>query len=90
MKKEIQVPCYAMATKAIHQLGDISRDEPDLCYLKHEAEEHYTGAWVTGYGFINVRFPKETTRPLTQEEVEQYNKQYVQIASHIPIKLKVD
>jgi hypothetical protein len=29
------------------------------------------GNWVTGYGFINVKFPKETTRKLTQAEHER-------------------
>lgn len=89
-ENKLVVPCYAMATNAMHQLGDISSAVPDLCYLKYEAEDHYTGQWVTGFGFVDVMFPKETTRALTHEEVEKYNKLYVQIANHPPIKLKVD
>jgi hypothetical protein len=31
----------------------------------------YIGMWVTGFGFFDVRFPKETTRELTKEEIKQ-------------------
>lgn len=64
---------FFMATEAYHQLGDISRDEPDYMRLgpsPNEDMENYYGAWVTGYGFVEVRFPKATTRPLTDEEFE--------------------
>ena len=81
---------YMMATKAIHQMGDISRDEEDLCVVFAEDKENYIGNWVTGFGFIEVKFPKETTRELTNEEVKEYNKTYVQISNQPPIKLKVD
>lgn len=64
---------YMMATKAIHKLGDISRDKPDLCVVHDEDKENYIGNWVTGFGFINVKFPKSTTRELTEEEKEHYH-----------------
>ena len=80
---------YMMATKAIHKLGDISREE-DLCVIYDETKTDYIGNWITGFGFIKVKFPKETTRELTSEEVEKYNKTYVQISSQPAIKLKVD
>ena len=64
---------YMMATRAIHQLGNISRDEPDLCVIHSEDAENYIGNWVTGFGFINVKFPKSTTRELTDEEKEKYH-----------------
>ena len=64
---------YMMATKAIHQLGDISRDKADLCCIHAEDENNYIGNWVTGYGFIDVKFPKSTTRDLTQEEIDRYH-----------------
>ena len=67
---------YMMATGAIHKLGDISREQEDICYVHEEYEDHYIGNWVTGYGFINVKFPKETTRNLTKEEIEKYSKLY--------------
>lgn len=63
---------YMMATEAIHQLGDISSDEPDLCVVHDEDEENYIGNWVIGFGLGNVKFPKNTTRELTEEEKEHY------------------
>ena len=57
-----------MATKAVHKLGDISRNKPDLCIVHDEDEKNYIGNWVTGFGFINVKFPKNTTRELSEEE----------------------
>ncbi len=80
---------YMMATKAIHKLGDISSDHPDLCFIKEEDEDNYIGNWVTGYGFINVKFPKETTRELTQDEKDRYNKMAIRIGSQPPVNLNV-
>lgn len=62
-----------MATKANHKLGDISREPADICVIHSEDENNFIGNWVTGYGFINVEFPKETTRELTEGEIEEYN-----------------
>lgn len=81
---------YMMATKAVHQLGDISSDEPDLCFIKEQTDEDYIGQWVTGFGFINVHFPKASTRELTSEEVERFNNTNIQIGSCPSVKLKVD
>ncbi len=78
---------YMMATKAIHQLGDISSDIPDLCYVHEKHDDYYIGSWVTGLGFINVKFPKETTRDLNKEEVEEYSKKYIQISNQPPVSL---
>ena len=89
MKKKI-APKYMMATKAIHKLGDISSDEPDLCFIREETGKHYIGNWVTGFGFINVKFPKETTRNLTKKEVEHYNKMSIRINNQPAFQLKVD
>ena len=63
---------HMMATTAIHKSGDISRPKPDLCIVFEEDDGNYYGNWCEGYGFINVRFPKETTRTLTEEEVKTY------------------
>ena len=57
-----------MGTEAHHQLGDISRDKFDYFYVDKEYENDYIGAWLTGFGFINVRFPKATTREMTPAE----------------------
>ena len=89
MTKEFK-PCYMMATKAYHKLGDLTRDEADLCYVCEETEMNYMGSWVTGFGFINVVFPKETTRPLTNAEIDKYNRMSVQINTQPPVRLKVN
>ena len=80
---------YMMATKAIHMLGDISRDEEDLCLIHGKDPENYIGSWVTGFGFIDVKFPKKTTRELTQDEIEKYNSMSVQIGRQPRVKLDV-
>lgn len=67
---------YMMATTAIHMLGDISSDEPDLCIVHEEDDENYYGNWVSGIGFINVRFPKITTKELTEEDKKKHSGVY--------------
>lgn len=66
-------PKYMMATTAIHKLGDISSDTPDICIVHGEDGDDYIGHWVTGLGFIDVRFPKATTFDLTDEDKAKYN-----------------
>ena len=70
---------YMMATKAVHKLGDISRKTPDLCRIAREDGDDWIGSWVDGYGFVEVRFPKATTRDLTAEEVARYNGRFLTI-----------
>lgn len=55
-------------TEAHHKLGDISRDDGDFLYVEREDDDDYIGHWMTGYGFIEVRFPKATTRDITPDE----------------------
>jgi hypothetical protein len=82
-------PKYLMGTKAYHQLGEISRDEYDLFHANYETDNYWIGSWITGFGFFNVLFPKETSRELTQEEITQYNKTYIQLGSYPPTKLNI-
>jgi len=94
IKKEVSAmkqsePKFLMGTKAFHQLGELSRDEYDLFRINGETDNYWIGAWVTGYGFFNVCFPKTTSRELTKEEIEKYNKTFIQIGSQPPIKLHV-
>lgn len=70
---KLEKPRYMMATKAIHQLGDISRKKPDLCVVHSEDGNNYIGNWVTGLGYINVKFPKKTTRELTDKEKDKWD-----------------
>lgn len=64
---------YMMATKAMHLLGDISCDTPQLCSIYGEDEKNFIGSWVEGFGFFDVKFSKETTRELTQEEKDKWD-----------------
>jgi hypothetical protein len=67
--------CLFMGTTAMHKLGDLSRDNPDYFIIDEEGEhteDYYVGSWVTGFGFVNVKFPKTTSRPVTDEEWEWF------------------
>jgi hypothetical protein len=80
---------YMMATTAIHQTGDISRDLPDLCVVSEEDDDNFYGNWVTGFGFVHVKFPKSTTRELTSEEVDKYHGSLIELGGMIhPINIK--
>lgn len=74
-----------MATEAHHKLGDISSSVPDLCFVQREDEDNYYGMWEFGFGFIDVRFPKSTTRELTEEEHEKYSGKAVAINDNYPL-----
>jgi len=50
------------ATKAIHKLGDISRDDGDYAIVTEADDENYYGQWLSGYGFVDVQFPKKSSR----------------------------
>jgi hypothetical protein len=88
MNKEIDK--YMIATVALHKMGDISRPVGDICRVTTERENDYLGAWVTGYGFIGVKFPKDSTRELTKEEVKEYNQRSFQIGGQSVWKLGID
>lgn len=89
----VRYPCmsprHMMATKAQHTRGDISRDEPDLALVYADDGVAWIGEWVIGYRFSGVRFPKETTRELTDDEVKKYEAISVQIASQPPFKITI-
>ncbi len=77
--QQVVMPCYMKATKAFHELGDISRDEEDYCYVKDMTDKGYLGSWCEGLGFFNVLFPYETTRALTEKEQGWVEKQHLVI-----------
>lgn len=82
---------YVMATRATHQLGDLSRDVPDLACIYGEDGDDWIGAWVTGMGFTNVRFPRAACRELTAEERQRYARLYVETAGRVtPIGVAAD
>lgn len=55
-------------TKANHMLGDISRDNGDFIVVRKTVGSNYIGEWLTGYGFIDVQFPVDSCRNITDEE----------------------
>lgn len=83
-------PKYKMATTAIVKLGDISRNSEDICVVYGENDENFYGNWITGLGFFDVQFPKETTRDLTEKEIKKYSKVSYEISSGIRFKLNMD
>lgn len=78
---------FFVGTEAHHGLGDISR-EADWSWKDrifridstHSTPDDHIGAWLTGFGFIEVRFPKATARPLTDDEIEWLAENPVAIA----------
>lgn len=72
-------PKYMMATTAIHKLGDISSDVPDICVVHGDDGDDYIGNWVCGIGYFGVKFPKTSTRDLTPEEIQRYNGQHIRM-----------
>ena len=83
-------PKYMMATKAYHLMGDISTETPDLCVVHGEDGDNWVGNWITGFGFMNVKFPKATTRELTQEEKEKYHNNWIAVGSQFRYQLKTN
>ena len=88
---------HMIASKATHKLGDLSRAldvegmyMENLCRVTKESETDYYGMWITGMGFFDVKFPKETTRELTQEEIDFFNTKRVRINNQPSMPLKVD
>lgn len=76
-------PIDMMSTQAFHKLGDISRDKPEYVYIVAEDDDNYYGHWVEGMGFVDVRFPKATTRILTPDEIMALMKMHlVMVGAH--------
>ena len=59
---------YMMATAASHMLGDVSREQDDVCVIMSEDPFYYIGQWATGLGLVGVQFPRSSTRELTDLE----------------------
>lgn len=62
--------------KAIHKLGDISRDyyNSELIVVEKEEPLNWVGHFAEGYGFIDVKFAKEDCKDATDEEVKMWIK----------------
>ena len=62
-----------MATIASHQMGDLTRRPADICTVFKKTKDNYIGNWVTGFGFVEVKFPIGSTRNLTKKEIAKYD-----------------
>lgn len=62
-----------IGTTAVHRLGDISRDESNICILTDEDETDYMGMWLEGFAMMETKFPKECVRELTEAEKEFFH-----------------
>lgn len=60
--------------KAIHKLGDLSRDTypVELICISGENESNWIGNFAEGHGFFGVEFAKEDCREATDEEIEAW------------------
>jgi hypothetical protein len=88
--REYPESCCRMATTATHMLGDISRDNPALAFIEGETDAEYVGQFATGFGFIRVKFPKETTRKLTPAEAERFRASRLIVGSVVTDPLEID
>lgn len=78
-----------IGTKAEHKLGPLNREHGDLFLAQEETEDSWIGHWVTGFGFIGLKFPKETSRELTPEEVIKHHGSLIQIGSQPPMRIDI-
>ena len=62
--------------KAIHKLGDISRDyyNAELIVVEKEESLNWIGHFAEGYGFIDVKFAKADCKEATDEEIKMWVK----------------
>ena len=79
---------FMMATKALHKLGDISRNPADLCVIDRENKENFIGNWVTGYGFIDVNFQRRQHGNLPRKKRKNITEHRLQseAISHKPLR----
>ncbi len=80
---------YMMANQCVyHHTGELDQfSKYDIVIVFSEDAENYIGNWVTGFGFVGVRFPKDTTRPLTDEEADYYSGRATRINSQPPQRI---
>ena len=72
---------YMMATDAFHKwdfLPGIKTDLPEICFIPdedgNEDKNNYYGRRVLESKiFIGIRFPRKTTRYLSEEEINRYS-----------------
>lgn len=60
-----------------HGVSELSEH---VCEIWEETQDDWIGNWITGMGFVKVKFPKETTRALIPEEIEKFEKMNFRIS----------
>lgn len=60
-----------------------------ICLILEEDEDNYIGNWVYGFGGFRRKFSKELTRPLTRDEVDNYNSFKYRAGRLIPFQLDI-
>ena len=66
-------PQFMMAVTAVYDgKHQETYDRYHLCLVNGESGDSFVGNWVEGYGHSRLLFPKSTTRPLTPEEIRQW------------------
>lgn len=89
-KVENRTMILKAGSDALHQLGNIGTDIDDHIVVNAEDDNYYIGRYVTGYGFFDVHFRKEDVRPLTKEEVDEFNTRYLGIDGQVFNKNNID
>ena len=69
---------------------DTKLDVERICLVCNEDGEDFIGTWVYGFGVGAHRFPKKVTRPMTMDEVDNYNSYKFRKARMIPFQLSIN
>lgn len=82
---------YMMSRACVYPLSSKLNlfDTHCLCCIDGETEDFYIGNWVTGFGFVNVRFPKQYTRKLYWYEKYRYSNCYIAMGNSYMYRLNI-
>lgn len=70
---EINPEFFMMGSNGFHPMGCKTEGE-NLCVVYGETDKLWVARLVFAFkGFVKFRFPKESTRKLTQDEIEKYS-----------------
>lgn len=75
---------------AIHQLGNIGREDDEYIHVYAETEDNYIGQFEEGFGFIDVKFNKNDCRNLTQVEIDDLNTKWFAVNDTIYGRVRLD
>lgn len=61
-----------------------------ICFIHDEDADSYIGNYVSGFAALKQKFDKKLTRPMTEEEVDNYNSFRFRKQKLIPFQLKIN